>query len=304
MNKIRDEDVEVHMEYAHLLMKTNRTDRFELVSTIDKIVNIRVKQAMEVYKAGKESSEASEDYVRTMIPTNVSLARSLYLKGKHSIMENLPCPKVSLLEDGKHAYVSLFEIIQDAFGNGIKMLNLNDSLDSPSSEFSEVTFINESKRAQDIRRGAPQDAFVFLLLEWRDDAKANRGMRNNGCLWIKTVSFVSGNNHEAQKNTYPIAIGPKGLDHEIVESKFKTELMELKNKNKKHLVYSSIENRQMRVFGDIFASLMDQPERRSSNAFMLGNGTFSSRWGYSLNLKALQDVLPSCACCYKKNYAM
>ena len=301
LNRIRDEDVEVHMDYAHLLMKTNRTDRSQLVSTIDKIVNLRVKQEMEVFMLGKGYSEASEDHVRTKIPLDVSSARSLYLKGKYSILERLPQPKVSILEDGKHAYVSLFEIIQDAFGHGIQMLNLNDRLKPLISEASDVTCIYESKRAQEIRRCAPQDAFVFLIVEWRDDAKANRGMRNNGCLWIKTVSFVSGNNHELRKNTYPIAIGPKGVDHEIVESKFKKELLELKNQNRKHFVFSSVENSNIRVYGDMFASLMDQPERRSSNAIMLGNGTFSSRWGYSLNLNALQNVLPSCSSCYKKN---
>ena len=290
------------MNYANLLMKTNRTDRFQLVSTIDKIVNLRVKQVMEDYMLGKGSSEASEDHVRTMIPMDVSLARSLYLKGKYSILERLPQPKVSILEDGKHAYVSLFEIIQDAFGHGIEMLNLNDAKKIMTLEASDVTCIYESKRAQEIRKCAPQDAFVFLLLEWRDDARANRGMRNNGSLWIKTVSFVSDNNHESRKNTYPIAIGPKGADHEIVESKLKTELLELKNKNKKHFVYSTVEKKQIRVYGDMFASLMDQPERRSSNALMLGNGIFSSRWGYSLNLNALKSVLPSCSSCYKQNF--
>ena len=109
------------------------------------------------------------------------------------------------------------------------------------SEFSHVTNIHESKRAKEIRESSPPDAFSFLFLEWRDDARANRGMRNNGCLWIKTISFVSQNNRESRTNTYPIAIGPKGANHDIVENKFKEELSKLKSLGKKHFVYSAIE---------------------------------------------------------------
>ena len=301
MDRISEEDIDVHMNYATLLMKSNRTDRLQLVSTIEKIVNVRLKQVMQDYMGNKGSFEASEEPLRTMIPMTVSSARSLYLKGKYSLMEILPKPQITILADGKHAYISLFEIIQDAFGHGVDMLNLNEPMKCCTSEYSHVTNIRESQRAQEIREASPPDSFSFLFLEWRDDARANRGMRNNGCLWIKTISFVSQNNRESRTNTYPIAIGPKGANHDIVEHKFKEELSQLKSHDKKHFVYSAIEKKNIRVYGDIFSSLMDQPERRSSNCLMLGNGLFSSRWGYSLNLKKLQNVIPSCSSCYQRN---
>lgn len=161
-----------------------------------------------------------------------------------------------------------------------------------------VTSIHESMRANEIRENAPSDAFVFLLFEWRDDAKGNRGMRTSGSLWIKTISFVGSKCSNSQHLTYPLAIGPKNVDHEIVEKKFKEELNVLRSKNKKHIVFSSKVGKNIRVYGDVFASLMDQPERRSSNSLMLGNGLFSSRWGYSFNFKAVYQILPPCKVCF------
>ena len=289
------EEVDAHVNFASILMKTSRLDIPQLLSTIQKIVNVSVKQALEEKELDKIVH--SHCATKTEIALTESSVRSLYLKGKYSLIENLPRPKVLMLEDEKHAYVSLYEIIQDAFGHGLDILNLNNTTMKPES--SDIMNIHESKRAEAIRNKSPKDAFVFLLLEWRDDAKGNRGMRNNGSMWVRTITFLSSSGNNSRFHTYPISIGPKDADHDIVEHHFREELMTLKNHAIKHYVYSSSINSNIRIYGDVFSSLMDQPERRSSNSLMLGNALFASRWGYSMNLKKLQKVLPPCELCYK-----
>ena len=297
VGKMSKEEVDVHVNFASILMKTSRLEIPQLLSTIEKIVNVRVKQTLQEKQLMNNSDLVSP--TRTQIPLTESSVRSLYLKGKYSLIENLPRPKVSMLEDGKHAYVSLYDIIQDAFGHGLDILNLNETKKMKSAS-SDIMNIHESKRAELIKNSSPKDAFVFLLFEWRDDAKGNRGMRNNGSMWVRTVTFLSGSSNNTRFHTYPVSIGPKDADHDIVEDRFKEELKTLKNHAIKHYVYSSVLGKDIRVYGDVFASLMDQPERRSSNSLMLGNALFASRWGYSMNLKKLQNVLPPCELCYNK----
>ncbi|MFN9978418.1 MAG: hypothetical protein ACK53Y_00820, partial [bacterium] len=52
----------------------------------------------------------------TKIPTSPNDMRSLYVAGKHSIIQNLPRPSVTELTN--HAYVSLRECVADLLGHG------------------------------------------------------------------------------------------------------------------------------------------------------------------------------------------
>ena len=55
-----------------------------------------------------------------------------------------------------------------------------------------------------------------------------------------------------------------------------------------------------RVHLDIFVSIMDQPERRSTNHIALGNSQFHSRFGCIADMSELKDILPSCKPCFAK----
>ena len=89
------------------------------------------------------------------------------------------------------------------------------------SEYSDVQHICQSQRTKDIKRNTPINTFSFLLIEWYDDARANREMRNNGFLWLKTISFICNQNaSKSRKNVYGLSIGPKGAYHKIVKKQF------------------------------------------------------------------------------------
>ena len=99
--------------------------------------------------------------------------------------------------------------------------------------------------------------------------------------------------------TYPIGISTKKINHDIVEEKFFTELSNLNN-GKNNLMYSQVHERNVRVHPEIFTVLMDQPEKRSANCIMLGNGKFTARWGYAADIAAVLTGIPSCHDCFRK----
>jgi hypothetical protein len=78
---------------------------------------------------------------------------------------------------------------------------------------------------------------------------------------------------------------------------FVDECNELSN-GTNNIFYYMKEQRNVVVHFELIASLGDQPERRSMNYLMLGNSTFSSRYGYAANVGAIWQYLPSCSTCH------
>ena len=122
------------------------------------------------------------------------------------------------------------------------------------------------------------------------------GKKNKGSLWIKTVTALGPPNMlEQEENTYPIALGPKKVSHEVVEKIF-AEDMEIPSKENAY--YSRIFGKEINVMSKVIATLQDQPERRSCNHLMLGRSDYAGRWGYSCNFKKIKHQLPACKNCY------
>ena len=51
----------------------------------------------------------------------------------------------------------------------------------------------------------------------------------------------------------------------------------------------------------IFACLGDSPEKYTTSHITRGNGIYTSRWGHLIDIKSVQDVVPSCKDCRKLN---
>jgi hypothetical protein len=102
------------------------------------------------------------------------------------------------------------------------------------------------------------------------------------------------------KYTYPIAVGRKGISHEEVEKAFTMELYNLRSGTEKNYFYGANANTKTNipVYLELFASLQDQPERRSCNNIMLGNSTYSARWGYAIDLAAVSSGVPCSRECF------
>ena len=80
---------------------------------------------------------------------------------------------------------------------------------------------------------------------------------------------------EQEENTYPIALGPKNVSHEVVEKIFAEDMNIL---SKENAYYSRIFGKEINVMSKVIATLQDQPERRSCNHLILGRSDYAGRW--------------------------
>jgi len=97
------------------------------------------------------------------------------------------------------------------------------------------------------------------------------------------------------ENTYAIAFGPSNASHESVEKMFADELSQLKSG--KCQFYHGNSRKMIRIYADVFVTLKDQPERRSSNHILDTSSRCCPRWGYSVDCSGHVNTLPSCREC-------
>ena len=219
--------------------------------------------------------------IHLTIPNTKELIRSRYMEGRHAIYPNLPIPPVQELKE--HSYVSPIDVIKDISGHGLPF----DQISHPqylSGDFPLVTRIGESQRANEIKTNCNllyplnNDVIPLWIIEWSDNfapTNSNRATKNSVWLKIITVAPPHDGSYPSHLYTYPIAVGPKGVDHEEVEAKFKADL-ELLRSGGLPPIYSYEKKGMVTIYAELFASLQDQPERRGLNHMMLGNGQFSS----------------------------
>ena len=236
------------------------------------------------------------------VPTNPSLMRSRIMEGSHAILANLPHPSVRWVRSD-HAYVSLKDVIADFLAHGTPYEKIRKP---PEGEG--VKRAGESKHAQDIWDRAKalhgENPLVVLMLKrWRDDfqaLKSNKGQKKGTSAWIGTVTISPPFDMKANslRNTYPIAMGPKGGNHEPVEELFLEELSKF-SKGSDELFFDKSSNQMTRVHAELFVSLADQPERRGTCYVQLGNSTYHPRFGFCCNIGALEASIRACNTCFQ-----
>ena len=148
----------------------------------------------------------------------------------------------------------------------------------------------------------PEPLVTLCIMEWEDDfqpLKSNKGQKKGTSSWIKTVTIVPpfGMKDSSICNTYPVAIGPKGINHEAVERKFKEELLLLSN-GSNDLYFDKSTGRMTYVHVELFAALADQPERRGGTYLQLGNSNYHPCFGYCCDILSVQNVLQACKECF------
>ena len=112
-------------------------------------------------------------------------------------------------------------------------------------------------------------------------------------MWCLTISFVEDvdANNDSPIPTYPLAIGPKGINHRIVIRKIMEDLAKHRISTNPISTYNGVGHSPMSVTLDVFAYLGDQPERRGLNYLMLGKSTHHARWRFSCNMSLLIPIL-------------
>ena len=97
---------------------------------------------------------------------------------------------------------------------------------------------------------------IITAVQWSDDFDPNSFCKNNrGSVWIKTLTFFS-SDYDSNKieNTYPLSIGLKKDNHDIIEQAMIKELFDLKS-GKDNIFYSKALNKNVHVHFEIIVSL-------------------------------------------------
>ena len=211
---ISKEDTMLHILLARMMSRITRYQRNDLCE----IMNLIKRK----YSSRNITSNTStNDQIVLDIPVNDACIRQRYLTGKNSIMKNLPTPNVIVIKD--HSYVS----IKECLCNWLMIKETPDYIKEKDQKRKTIDCITQSKVAKQIYGRALQinknetneDVLSVLAIQWSDDFEPNTSIKSNrGSVWIKTITFISSDDNKNNiNNTYPIAIGHKGKDHNDIE---------------------------------------------------------------------------------------
>ena len=234
------------------------------------------------------------------LPTTDADIRSMYLSGRHSVVKNLPIPKVECIEN--HSFCSIRSCLTDFLMSGKLPPKIKRNPTNGDSMFN----IEESVMAIDIadriymemNSTNKEDIIIMLGILWSDDFDPNSSLKSDrGLPWVITLTLISDDKKcNDETNTYIISLGHIGCDRYNIEQKIVSELKEL-TKVDNNYFYSSALKKKVKVYFQIMVSLGDQPERRQLNYIMNGNSLYGSRYGYAYKTIDLMHVLPSCEKC-------
>ena len=97
------------MVFGRLVYNLGPGDRQLLCSLIQSVMSHVQKSCVEMC-----TDELQRKVQKTTIPTQLCDLRKIYLKGKNSVIHNLPAPKIYKYEDS-HAYVKVKDVIKYFF---------------------------------------------------------------------------------------------------------------------------------------------------------------------------------------------
>ena len=255
---LSQEDVLLQMKFANFFRDLPQNKVEEMVDIISNLT---------------KKSMTKKGHWECNIPKQKSDVRSLYKEGKHCVYRNLPYPKIT--EVSNHSYVSVIEIISDALAHDLSVVADNNEKENESLQIS--------------------------FMRWSDDFEpynGNKANRGNG-IWVSTLTLILPSyKKECVHNTYLLAVGAKGDDHNLVEDRFQRDLKSINDHGV--MFHSKKINKKTEVSLVMIAYLEDSPERHTLCSLTRGNGNYTLRWGYTFDKKSLINYLPSCDKCLSK----
>lgn len=234
----------------------------------------------------------------TKIPTSYGEIRKYYTTGKYSIFQNLPCPKVSQIDD--HACVPIESVLDHVLAIGIE-------LDLVRSSAYKTLMIDNSdllhtKQANDLLSEIHSlhiddcDPYVIFLELWSDDFQVNHTRKNRNSTWLKTVTLCPPRHlTTSKKHTHAICIGKKQQSHSNVNKWFNNQLVKLREPT---LRYVKQMDKYIPIVATVLVMTTDRPERCAINSTLSFTGKTTRRWLYSSLLDPLKLI--TCRRCYDK----
>lgn len=308
-DELREDTALLQLRMAKLAFSLGKKHRGLIVQVVTEVFKLGVEGGCRVMSKGDLSGvdlDAMVEASRTTwnrIPRSLNDIRGQFLEGKNSIVANLPYPEIKTDIPG-HSYALISDILRDFLGhhqNRTPAL-ISDKLANPTT-FDKVDHPSSSRRARWLILRwacAGKKALTCYVFWWSDDVEPNTmNKANRGSVWLLTMTIgtILEDGHNLN-HTYPVAVGKKGDDHDVVFQKVEEEMTKLR-KGQDFYVGSLKMKVPMRFLD--FAHLGDQPERRGLNFISLGNRGGAERFAVSGGHREVYSKLRACPNCIMMN---
>jgi hypothetical protein len=289
-SELDDIDVELSYQLAKLCFSITRLERDNL-AIIFRLICKKADSRQSEMNEKQSSTKQSGFRFSVVLPQTSHMLRSRFIHGRSAYVPNLPHPSIEMV--GEYAYVPLHDCVADLLAHGVMI----DPVTRPDME-GVVRRVGESPRCQEVAEHVSslhgEVDFTLWITEWSDSFDPNNSTNNNrGSVHVKTITISCPQNiGNPRYSTYTVCIGHSKGDLSQVEDRFEKDLARFREPTKKMFYHGGLK-RMVSVHVELIASVQDQPERRASNCLMLGSSRFFARWGYSIDLKSVQKLLPS-----------
>jgi hypothetical protein len=292
MLNLDDDDIDMMMSLSHFVTTLTRNQRDLLGEVLSKTTAATRRQ----YRMEMLTSQTGKAPVRQSIPvpTTKQQLRSIICDGSRSLISNLPHPEVRTMD--VHAYVLPSECIADLLAHGTLDFNHGRTIH-------QVQSLAESRLAKQIieKNNQFQCKSVFLSF-WSDDFEPNYSKNNRrGSVWICTLTVQTAESGTPRiNNVYPLAVGPKGSNHQPVVRKLLDDIKKLERVEGTEstvVMYDGKTKSDAMVSAHLICVTQDQPERRGFNGLLLGGKAYHARWGWAFNNSEVRAKMPPCANC-------
>jgi hypothetical protein len=291
MSNLDDNDIDMMMSLSHFVTTLTRNQRDLLAEVLSKTTEATRRQ----YAMEMQTKNTGKATVRQSIPvpTTKQQLRSIICEGNRSLISNLPHPEVRTMDD--HAYVLPSECIADLLAHGTLDFNHGRTIH-------QVQSLAECRLGKQIieKNNHFQCKSVFLSF-WSDDFEPNYSKGNRGSVWICTLTVQTAKSGTPRiNNVYPLAVGPKGSNHQRVVQLLLDDIKTLERVEGKEstvVMFDGKTKSDVKVSAHLICVTQDQPERRGFNGLLLGGKAYHARWGWSFNTSDVHQKMPPCANC-------
>jgi len=294
---ITDKEAEFHLKMARFVTGLSMKEQEDLAYVLLHVYNARAPGEKNIFSA-------------TRPPVKTSDFKKFYGSDSRSIASHLPIPVVVKSDDQNHSYVTLTDVIQNmlAAGTAVDQFQFEtgavpNGLDSACFDAEEPSSISQTRAAYslllDLKKNENDSGFVLYLWvkHWCDDFDPNNTKRSRNQVWLVTNTICPPPDENKGRNTFFMAIGQKGDDHQEINKLFEEELEHLSTVGK--TFYHGGRKELIHVKAGTVCVCVDRPERASLYQVGDHNGTFSAYWGHAVDVDGTckDNCLPCCPVC-------
>ena len=294
IDSVDPKEVKMIIDVAQFVVQLSRPQREQLAGVLDTVVDTTT----------RGSTQIGEPVTRLWhipVPSTPQQIRSTICEGRNSLFENLPFPMVSTI--GEYAFSLPSECVKDLIAHG----NLHTHSTLPKFEKTSrvIHGLGTCFTATELLTKKPGDvdkSNCLFISFWSDGFEPNYAKLNRGSAWIKTMTIhttIPGSGFAPLTHVYPIAVGPKGNDHDLVEEVIADDLEKMGSSDGM-VVYDGSKKAMTKVHSKLICILQDQPERRACCKLMLGNSTYHAQFGMSFDFLQAKIILKPCTRCHEQ----